>query len=451
MAYDIENSFHSNDIRGVYGKEVDEKLFYITARAFSKDFRLKGKEVVVGRDIRNSSPSLAKSFIKGLVDSGVNVLDIGIVSTPAVYFASGRYKKHGAMITASHNPKDNNGLKLTMPGAYPIGGDNGLGRLKRAITKDKFPVVSKKGKIRKKNIIKEYVKYVHSFIDLKNLKPMKIVVDTGNGIEGIMVPKVYKDLPIDIVPMYFKPSGNFPNHPANPADPENLKAIIKRLKKAKDERFGMAFDTDGDRIFFIDEKGQIVPSAVTGALIMKYLFKKYPHEKAVCSLISSKILFDISKEMGIKVMKGKVGHSYIKKRMRQTHAIFGVEHSGHFYYRHNFYADSGIITSLIVCEILSQDPRPFSVIVKPYRIYAELKEHSVKVKDRKKAMEKIEKYYEKQKPLKVDKFDGITITFPDYWINVRISNTDPVLRVNMEADSGEILEKKKKELFRLFK
>lgn len=440
----LNEIFKAYDVRGLYGKNLTDEIACKIGKAFVSF--LKCKEVIVGYDMRLSSPKLAKAFAKGANELGADAIDIGMVSTDALYFASGFLKKPAVMFTASHNPGNYNGIKFCREKAIPINFDTGLNEIKKIIEKNNYQKnkTNKTGKIIKKGILKEFVKHARKFIDISKLKKLKIAVDAGNGMAGKMMPLVYKNLPIKIIPLYFKLDGTFPNHPADPSKYENLKDLQETVIKEKCD-FGMAFDGDADRIFFVDEKGSICNSSLISCLIIKNLLKEKRRASVIYNLVCSKIVPETIEKFDGKAIIERVGHSFIKDTMRKTNSIFACEHSAHYYYRDNFNADSGIISSLIVSEIVSKENKTLSSLLKEFQKYHKIEETNFKVEDKKTAMEKIEKYYRKLNP-KISKMDGITIEFNDWWFNVRPSNTEPLLRLNLEADSRELMEKKKKEL-----
>ena len=443
----IEKCFQSNDIRCIYEKELDEDMIYKIGRAVVS--HLKCKQIFVGRDMRHSSRPLFKALSKGVIEQGADVIDLGMVDTPFIYFASGFFKKPAAIITASHNSIKYNGVKLVKSGSEPIGEDTGLNKIKELVKKNIFPKIKKKGELIKENMSSQYRDYVLSFINKNELGRLKVVIDAGKGMAGKMIPIIYKGLPIKIIRQDFELEGENPNHAANPAIFKNLRKLRERVVEEKAD-LGMAFDSDMDRIFLIDEKGRILNSSVTGSLIIKNLLEK-KGTSIIYSLICSKIVPETIKKLGGRALKTKVGHSYIKRKMRETNSLFAVEHSGHYYYSRNYYADSGIITSLIILEILSKNKLPLSELVAEFHKYSKMEETNFKVKDNQKFLRKIESHYRKKNPKKVEHSVGLTIEFENFWFNIRPSTTESLLRVNLEADDKETMNREMKYLRVLLK
>ncbi|MBI2558298.1 phosphomannomutase/phosphoglucomutase [Candidatus Woesearchaeota archaeon] len=446
----LSEIFKAYDVRGIYGHNLTEEIAYRIGRAFV--YFLKCKDVVVGTDMRVSSPKLSKAFMKGVTEQGANAVYLGQVCTDAVYFASGFLKKPAVMFTASHNPKQYNGMKFCKSDAVPINEDTGLKTIKEIIEKKQYgnTNIKKRGKIIKKDILKDYIKHVKKFINVEKLRKLKIAVDAGNGMAGKIIPLVYKDLPVKIVTLYFRLDGTFPNHPADPSKYENLKALQKAVKE-KNCDFGMAFDGDADRIFFVDEIGNVVNSSLISALIIKNILTKNKSQKVVHNLVCSRIVPDTIKKYGGIPILERVGHSFIKETMRKTKAVFACEHSAHYYYKENYRADSGIITSLIVAEIVSKGKKPLSHLLEEFKMYNTIEETGIDVKDKESKLREIELKYKQQNPKRISKLDGITIEFEGWWFNVRPSNTEPLLRLNLEAESEDLMNRKKEELLSVLK
>lgn len=446
----LSEIFKAYDIRGEYPDSLNEEIVYKIGRAFT--YFLKAKNIIVGSDMRISSPKLSRALMKGITEQGANAVFIGEVCTDAVYFASGFLDKPGAMFTASHNPPQYNGMKLCRENAIPINENTGIQAIKKIVENEDYlkSKISKKGKIVKKDILKDYVKHVHKFIDVKKLRKLKIAVDAGNGMAGKIIPLVYKGLPAKIVPLYFKLDGNFPNHLADPSKSENLVELQKTVQKNKCD-FGMAFDGDADRIFFVDENGNIINSSLISSLIIKNILSKKKGAKIIHNLVCSKIVPETIMKYGGFPIVERVGHSFIKETMRQTKAVFACEHSAHYYYIDNYRADSGIITSLIVAEIISKENKPLSKLLDEFRKYYTLEETNVEVKDKDAKMNEIESIYKKQNPKSISRLDGVSVEFNNWHFNVRPSNTEPLLRLNLEADSEEMMNEKKEELVKVMK
>ncbi len=446
----LSKIFKAYDARGVYPQELNDGIAYEIGRAFVHF--LKCKDVIVGTDMRISSPKLSRAFMQGAAEQGANVIFIGEVCTDAVYFASGFLSKPAVMFTASHNPKQYNGMKFCKAGAVPINSDTGLQKIKSIIEKSEYKTLGakKKGRTAKKDILKDYVKHVRKFINVKKLRKLKIAVDAGNGMAGKIIPMVYKNLPIKIIPLYFKLDGNFPNHPADPSRYENLAQLQKVVKEKKCD-FGMAFDGDADRIFFVDESGNVINSSLISALIIKNLLSKSGKEKIIHNVVTSRIVPETVRRFGGVPILERVGHSFIKDTMRRTGALFACEHSAHYYYRDNYRADSGIITSLIVSEIISKEKKALSELIREFLVYHTIEETNAEVHDKDAKINEIEKIYSSQNPKSISRLDGITVEFDDFWFNVRPSNTEPLLRLNLEAKTRELMESKKKELLNVMR
>jgi len=444
-----EKIFKAYDIRGIYPDEINEAVAFQIGRALAQFFRR--KKIVIGRDMRLSSEPLFSSLTQGILDQGGQVIDIGLVSTDALYFASGRLKLPAVMITASHLPRQYNGFKICRAGAEALSQTSGLKEIAKLVQeniKKSKEKREKEGKIIHQDILSEYRLHVLSFINLKVLQPLKVVVDAGNGMAGKIVPLIFENLPFQIIPLYFKLDGSFPHHSANPLEKDNLKELQKRVLKEKAD-LGIAFDGDGDRVFFVDEKGEIIKSSLIIALLSQKFLEESPGEKIIYNLVCSRIVPETIKRYGGKPLIERVGHSFIKARMKKTGAVFAGEASGHYYFRKNFRADSGIIAALIVLEMLSKRRKPLSLVLEPFKKkYFAIEEVNFKVKNKNRLIKKIEAVY---RDAKISHLDGLTVSYPDWWFNLRPSNTEPVVRLNLEAVSQKKLADKFKEIKGLIK
>lgn len=436
--------FKAYDIRGIYPQDLNEETAYLVGRAMVK---ITGaKTVVVGHDARFSSDSLVKAVIKGITEQGADAIDIGLVTTPMLNFAVAEYKEHeaGIMVTASHNPKDYNGLKLCYENALPIGESTGMVELKNLVMDGKFSDVSNRGKIIKKEILDEYIKKVLSLVDLEKIKPLKVVVDTANAVGSIPLPEIFKRIPCKIIPLYFELDGSFPNHEANPLKEETLEDLKKKVLE-EGANLGVAIDGDADRIGFVDEKGQTVRADLILTLIAQQLLKNKTSEKILYDVRSSRIVKEVVEAAGGRAEMCRVGHALIKKQMWDNGAFFAGEFSSHFYYRDFYNVESGDLTMLKLLEIISQSGKSFSEIVAPLLRYYHSGEINFKVSDKEGKIKELEEKYSAVAS-EVSHLDGIRLDFPDWWFNVRPSNTEPLLRLNLEAKTKELMEEKKKEL-----
>ncbi len=443
--------FRAYDIRGIYPEEINEKSAYKIGRAFAAYLKESETEVLeriaVGRDARVSSPILARSFTAGITDEGINVLDIGIVTVDMVYFASGYFHIPAAMVTASHNPKEYNGFKLMKKDVEFIGIGSGLEEVERIITGESpLPrFKAERGEVVEESLINEYLNHVLNFIDIGALRPMRVAIDTGSGVVGPVIKKVLEKIPIDYTPLYFAPDGDFPYREPNPSLKNNLEGLIGELK-THHYHFGCAFDGDGDRIIFIDENGETVNPSIIGALMARYLLKKNRYGKIIYVAVAGRIIEDVALAYNGKAIREKVGHTYIARRMRAEDGILGIETSGHYFFKNNFYADSGIISFLVMLQILSQTNKSLSVLASELAKYVSIAEINLEAADPDEFIKKIAQNFE---GYEMNWLDGLTVTTPDFWLNVRPSNTEPLLRLNIEAKDEIILNRVKKDLINL--
>lgn len=435
-----EKIFKAYDIRGIYPAELNEETAFLVGRALAEFTQ--SQEIMIGYDMRLSGPVLKKAFIDGLIKQGIKVWDMGQITTDASYWAAGKYNLPAVMITASHNPKEYNGFKFAAAGAKPIGEKTGLQEIKKLVQANKWPAKNP-GAVEKKEILDEYIAHALSFIDRTKIKPFKIVVDAGNGMAGEIIPLAFKNLPCEIIPLYFELNGNFPYHQPSPIELKNVQDLIAKVKETKAD-LGLAFDGDADRVFFIDENGQRVPTNQVICLMLESILAGHQGEKVVYALTCSKIVPETIEALGGKPIEERVGHSFIKETMRQTKAIFGAEDSGHYYFRENYGVDSGLIAVLILLEILSQKNKPLSQLLKKYQKYYNLEETNIQVEDKQKVLKSLEEKFSDAREIK--KKDGLTFIYADYWFNVRPSNTEPLLRLNLEAKSKELLQQKTEEI-----
>jgi phosphomannomutase len=432
----LEKIIKAYDIRGLVKDEITPDFAFSLGTAFAKflEYEREPATIVVGEDMRPSSPLLADAFSDGVISQGMDVIRIGLASTDMLYFASGKLNLPGIMFTASHNPAKYNGMKLCKSGARPIGQETGLVKIRQLIEQG-VPISNRPiGSMRNQDLLKEYVDYLLSLFPDKAFqkRKLKVVIDAGNGMAGFTAPAVMERLNIDLIPMYFELDGNFPNHEANPIEAKNLKDLQKRVKKEKAD-IGLAFDGDADRCFLINEKGELVnPSALT-SLIAVHQLKTKPGSTIIYNLISSKAVSEVISENGGIGVRSRVGHSYIKSLMAESGAIFGGEHSGHFYFSNFWRADSGMLAALYALTELMATKNTLSELLEPFNRYVASGEINSKVKNVEKSIELIRKKY-CDKYL-VDELDGLTITADSWWFNLRPSNTEPLLRLNVEADT----------------
>lgn len=441
-----QSIFKAYDIRGIAPEKLTPEVAYRAGRAFV--VFTKTNQLVLGHDMRMSTPALKEAFVQGVTDQGAAVWDVGMVSTDAIYYAAGKWNVPGVMITASHNPKQYNGIKFCSAGAGAVGKESGLLEIEALIKANQWPSVTTAGSVAAKDLLHEYLDHVMSFIDPKTIKPLKIVADTGNGLGGAVLPELFKRLPqIQLTPMYFELDGNFPNHPASPLEPENVQDAIAKVKETKAD-LGLVFDGDADRVFFIDEHGGRVTASLVIAMIAEEMLKRTPGASIVYGLVCSRIVPDTITAQGGTGLRERVGHSFIKVRMRANQSVFGGEHSGHYYYGGHYFADSAMITVVTVLELLSRSGGTLSELLNQYKKYFSLEEINSKVEDKADALEKLKTTYA---TAQIDELDGITFTFPDFWFNVRASNTEPLLRLNMEARTPELLEQKSAEVLKIIR
>ncbi|MCP2255765.1 phosphomannomutase [Prauserella aidingensis] len=429
---DLSAIVKAYDIRGVVGDQLDAGLVRDFGAAFALLIKPDSPSVVIGHDMRDSSPDLASAFAEGVTSQGLDVVSIGLASTDELYFASGKLAMPGAMFTASHNPAEYNGIKLCRSGAAPVGQDTGLAEIRDTVEHGVPEFAGQAGEITERDVLSEYADYLRSLVDLTGIRPLKVVVDAGNGMGGHTVPTVFEGLPIEIVPMYFELDGTFPNHEANPLDPKNLVDLQAKVRETGAD-VGLAFDGDADRCFVIDESGDPVsPSAVT-ALVASRELAKEPGGVVIHNLITSKAVPEIVAEQGGTAIRTRVGHSFIKAEMARTGAVFGGEHSAHYYFRDFWRADTGMLAALHVLAALGEQPGTLSELTARYSRYAASGEINSTVEDQAGRLAAVKETYEGRSGASVDELDGLTVDFGDRWFNLRASNTEPLLRLNVEA------------------
>jgi len=437
--------FKAYDIRGTHPDQVNGDIAYTIGASLAS--YLKPKTIAVGRDMRNSSDELAEHLIRGINDSGVDVIDLGLTSTDGLYFAVGKHGYDGGvMITASHNPKQYNGFKICRKMAEPLSGQQGLKQMMESIQNDTYLTKTpSRGVTVRKDISEAYASHCLSFIDIEKVRPFKIAIDAGNGMAGATLPPVLEKLPLDITRLYFDLDGNFPNHPASPIELENLVDLQKAIAET-DADFGVAFDGDADRMFLVDKFGKQLGGDMVTALVSKSLLAKNPGETILYNLICSHSVPELIESTGGKAIRTKVGHALIKPLMKKHNAIFGGEHSGHFYFRDFWFADSGLIAFLVCLELISTVNKPLHEMVKeidPYVRSGEINSRVDSISDR------IASVKEQFSAGQIDEEDGITIQFDDFWFNLRPSNTEPLLRLNVEADTEALLKEKTAEILKV--
>jgi phosphomannomutase len=430
---DPSGVFKAYDVRGTYPDQIDAELCRAIGAAVA---RFTGADrLLVVRDMRPSGVELAAAFAEGARQVGARVTDLGMASTDFLYFASGTLDSPGAMFTASHNPATYNGIKLCQAGARPIGQDTGLAEIERLALGylEHPPPAGPLAELDHADMLGEYADHVRGFVDVSSLRPLRVVADTANGMGGLVVPLVFGPLPFDVTVLFGELDGTFPNHPADPIQPENL-VDLKAAVLEHGADVGLAFDGDADRVFLVDEKAEGVSGSLTTALVATAMLEKHPGATVLYNLICSKVVAEVIAERGGVGVRTRVGHSFIKETMAETGAVFGGEHSGHYYFADNFRADSGIIAALLVLELMSRSAQPLSELLAPFRRYADSGEINTEVADPAGAVEAVAEHVAGQ-GASIDRLDGLTVDHGDWWYNLRPSNTEPLLRLNVEAGS----------------
>jgi phosphomannomutase len=433
----LDQIFKAYDIRAVVPDQLDAALAREVGSAFAAF--AKTPRILVGHDMRPSGPELVAGFTEGVTSAGVDVVLLGLVSTDEMFYASGALDAPGAVFTASHNPARYNGIKLCLAGARPVGVESGLAEIRAAVESGYLPVVpeGERGVVSEQDVLAAYAAKVRSFVDRDALAPLRVVADTANGMGGLVVPAVFEGLPFHLDMLYAELDGSFPNHPADPIQPANLRDLRATvLEKGAD--VGLAFDGDADRCFLVDDQARPVSGSTTTAMVAKAMLEKYPGSVVLHNLICSKAVPEVIRENGGTPVMTRVGHSFIKAVMAETGAVFGGEHSGHYYFRDNYRADSGCIAALTVLEVISKAGLPLSELRKPFERYAQSGEVNTEVKDPAATVASIAQYFAKEQPGAAQaRMDGLTVDFGDWWFNVRPSNTEPLVRLNVEAADAE--------------
>ena len=440
----LDAIFKAYDIRGVVPDELDADLAWKIGAAFARFAA--APRILVARDMRPTGQALVDAFASGANSQGVDVVDLGLASTDLIYYAAGELDAPGAMFTASHNPAQYNGIKLCLAGARPVGEDTGLREIK-AMAASELDAASTTGSVTQQHVLGDYAAHVRSFVDVASLKPLTVVADCANGMGGYVAPEVFQGLPFEVTYLYPELDGTFPNHPADPINPENIKDLQAKVVELGAD-IGLAFDGDADRVFLVDETGRGVSGSLTTALLAQGILAKSPGETILHNCICSKTVPEVVRECGGTPVRTKVGHSFIKQVMAETGGVFGGEHSAHYYFRDNYRADSGLIASLIVLEQLSVSGEPLSALLAPLDRYAASGEINSKVADTAASIEKVAAAYA---TLDQDRLDGLTVDAGSWWFNLRPSNTEPLLRLNLEAPTREECEARTNEVLALIR
>jgi phosphomannomutase len=432
------------DVRGLTDTQLTPDLvhaFGVAAASVVAD----GGPFLIGRDMRPSSPVLVDAFARGLTEQGTDVVDLGLASTDLVSYASGVLDAPAAMFTASHNPAGYNGIKLCRAGAVPVAIDTGLGELRdRVLAGTPEPLaVPEQGRRTERDLLSDFAAHVRSFVDADVLRPVRVAVDAGNGMAGHVWPAVVEGLPIETTPLYFELDGSFPNHPANPLEPDNLRDLQAAVRDGG-HALGLAFDGDADRVFAVDETGRPVASALVGAVVADRLLRQHPGETVLHNLICSRVVPETIEAAGGTAIRTRVGHSFIKRRMAETGAIYAVEHSGHFYFRDHYRADSGLVAALVLLEAVAAADAPLSEVIAPYDRYPSSGERNFTVDDPAAVVDRVADVFAGRGA--TDREDGLTVVLDGGWFNLRPSNTEPLLRLNVEGDDAAALGRIEREV-----
>jgi len=447
----IDQIIKAYDVRGLVENYLTPEFAFDIGQAFA--MLVKSECIVIGHDMRPSSPELVRAFSEGVNLQGTNVINIGLCSTDQLYFATGRLEMPGAMFTASHNPAPYNGIKMARAFAKPIGRDSGLDFIREVLVNGNYEVSDKNktGSTTFQDLLDEYAKFLNDLVDCKEIRPLKVVIDAGNGMAGHTAPKIFANLPIDVIPMFFELDGTFPNHEANPIDAENL-VDLQASVLANHADLGLAFDGDADRCFLVDEKGDLVDPSLLSALIAQRELAKNPGATIIYSLISSRIVPETISANGGKPLRSRVGHSFIKAMMAESGAVFAGEHSGHFYFEEFWGADSGALAALHTLAALgaAETGTTLSQLLSPYAKYVQSGEINTKVSDIQEVISKVKSNYLNHPDLlEIDELDGLMVISKKWWFNLRGSNTEPLLRLNVEGDTGAIMTSMRDEVLEM--
>lgn len=429
----LDEIFKAYDVRGLVPEQLDEEA----ARRIGAGFAVfSGAErIAVGRDCRLSSPGLVRALIEGIAGQGTSVDDLGMITTDMVYYASGALDEPGAMVTASHNPPAWNGLKLCLAGAAPVGVDTGLAEVRR-LTADPPPPAAARGEVTRRDVLEGYVDHLLSIVDPSSMAGLRVAADGGNGVAGVAVPRVFDRLPAHLIGLYLEPDGRFPHHHPDPLRSENLRDLEALMRRERPD-LGVAFDGDADRAFFVDDALRFLPGSTVTAIVARWFLRREPGARIVHNLICSRAVPEAVRAAGGVPVRTRVGHSFIKAVMKETGAIFGGEHSGHYYFRDNYRADSGILTMLVLMQVLAEDGRPLSQVRSEFEPYAQSGEINLRVSEQRAATEAVAAAFADGEQ---DRTDGLTVSWSDRWFNLRPSNTEPVLRLNVEGPNGEAVD-----------
>ena len=446
MSTDFDAIFKAYDIRGIVPDQFDVDGARAIGGAFARFVRALGdSSILVGRDMRPDGEEMAAAFGDGAMDHGVDVVDVGLCATDMLYYGSGHLGMPGAVFTASHNPAGYNGIKMCLGYAAPIGADSGLDEIKQMAISGPDPA-GRSGTRKQVDLLGGYVEHARSFVDLNALKPLRVVADTANGMGGLVVPAVFAGLPFELDHMYPELDGTFPNHPADPIQPENCKDLMERVLLTGAD-IGLAFDGDADRVFLVDETARAVSGSLTTAMVARSILAREPGATIVHNLICSKTVPEVIAEGNGTAVRTRVGHSFVKQVMAQTGAAFGGEHSGHYYFRDNFGADSGLIAALVVLEALSGHSAGLADLVSTLDRYAASGEINTEVTDTAAVIDKVASVFAGAAQ---DRMDGLTVDLGDWWFNLRPSNTEPLLRLNLEARTQLEVDNRVEEVIALF-